>query len=289
LHALNFFFGKPADQPNSLVLSALGCIALPFFVLLVVKRLRALRTESSLNVAVTLFSLGFAAQFALMMCYFFKFDDVVTRRLSLPTHLAMVIAVLAILPQIAKPAVVRALLGLAVLGLLALSVPSMAAHAYNQEYLPGLEVAWRRQFMTNQRRPDYLMIDNDATLWVTHKVSASPTVVARKERLVDIAFFMRNHAFSDVFVFQRYNINPDTGELSLRDGDDLGPAFVLEPVVEQRLQVFTLSRISRVKEIKSGGTTISTPEPAPAKKPRTRAEIEKARQEFLESYMKKLP
>jgi hypothetical protein len=288
-HALQFFFGRASDHPNSLVLSALGCIAVPFFALLVFKRLRALSSESSITVSVTLFSLGFAAQFALMMCYFFKFDDVVTRRLSLPTHLGMVIAVLAILPQIPKPAVLRVLFGMAVLGLLARSVPSMAAHAYNQEYLPGLEVAWRRQFMAAQRRPDYLMIDNDATLWVTHKVSASPTGVARKERREDIAFFMRNRAFSDVFVFQRFNVDVKTGALSLRDGDDLGPGFVLEPVVEQRLQLLTLSRISRVKEIKSGDVSLTAPEPPPAREPRTRAEIEKARQQFLETYMKKLP
>ena len=33
-HALGFFFGKPTDQPNSYVFSALGCIALIFFLLL---------------------------------------------------------------------------------------------------------------------------------------------------------------------------------------------------------------------------------------------------------------
>jgi hypothetical protein len=289
VHALKFFYGRASDQPNSLVLSVLGCIAVPFFLLLVLKRLRALANESPVNLAVTIFSLGFAVQFGLMMCYFWgKFDDAVIRRLSLPTHLGMVVAVLAVLPGFAKPVILRGLLAVAAIGLIARSVPSMAAHAYSQEYIPGRETAWRREFMAAQPRPDYLMIDNDATLWVTHLVSATPTVVAVK-RSADIAFHMRNRTFSDVFVFQRLIVDPDTGRMTLRDGDDLGPAFVLEPVAERRLQLLTLSRISRVKEIRAGDAVITAPDPITARVPASRAEIDKARQRFLESYMKQLP
>jgi hypothetical protein len=88
-----------------------------------------------------------------MMCYFWgQFDDPVIRRLSLPTHLWMVVAILAVLPQFPRPAVVKTLLGVAVLGILAQGVPSMAAHAYNQEYLAGLETAWRREFIATSPR-----------------------------------------------------------------------------------------------------------------------------------------
>jgi hypothetical protein len=223
-----------------------------------------------------------------MMCYAWGFDEVVTRRLSLPTHLGMVIAILSILPQFQNPAVIRALLVAGVVGLLARSVPSMAAHAYSQEYLPAREVAWRRQFMAAQHRSDYLMIDNDSQLWVTHKVSATPTVVAVKRR-DDIAFHMRNRTFSDVYVFQRLNIDPNTNEKKFRDDDDLGPAFVLETVMEERLQLLTVSRISRVKEIRSDGELISAHAPVASSSKKTRAEIEEARRIFLESYMKQLP
>lgn len=288
-HALEFFFGRASDQPNSLVLSALGCIAVPFFGLLALKRLRALGNETPVNFTVTVFSLGFILQFALMMCYFWgKFDDAVIRRLSLPTHLGMVIAVIAILPSFRWPALVRVLVGVAALGLVARSVPSMSAHAYSQEYLPGRETAWRREFMAAQPRPDYLMIDNDATLWVTHRVSATPTVVAVKRR-EDIAFHMRNRTFADVFVFQRYTIDPNTQRMTIREGDDLGPSFVLEPVAERRLQLLTMSRISRVKEICSEAGVITSPDPITATVPKSRAEVDRARQQFLESYMKQLP
>ena len=287
-HAAKFFFAGPTDQPNSIVLSALGVVAIPFFVLLVLKRLRGFRTESAPAVVVTIFSVGFLIHFALMMSYAWGFDEVVTRRLSLPTHLGMVLAIFAILPQFKNPTVIRVLLAVSVVGLLCRSIPSMAAHAYSQEYLPAREVAWRRAFMRDQPRPDYLMIDNDSILWITHQISATPTVVAAKRR-EDIAFHMRNRTFSGVYVFQRVNIDAETGRERFRDGDDLGPAFVLETVAEERLQVLTISRISRVKEIRTGDVAISHRDSVTEDSTKTRAEIEKARHQFLESYMKQLP
>jgi hypothetical protein len=288
VHAGGFFFGKPTDQPNSYVLSALGCIALFFFVLLALKRVRTLASETAISAATIIFALGFAAQLGLMMCYFWgQFDDAIIRRLSLPTHLWMVLAVLAVLPQFPKPAVVKTLLGIVILGILAQGVPSMAAHAYNQEYLAGLETAWRRQFIAEQPRKDYLVIDNDSILWLAHEVSAT-TVDAAKARRADLSFFMRTHTFSNIYVFQRYLIDPDTGKMVLRDGDDLGPDYVLEPVRAERLVTLTQTRISRLVELRDGGKVISNPAPDHIL-PKDRDEIEKARQAYLENFLKRLP
>ena len=288
VHAIGFFFGKPTDQPNSYVLSALGVVALFFLVLLVAKRLRALSAEPPLSVAAVFFSFGFALQLALMMCYFWgQFDDPIIRRLSLPTLLWMVVAVLFVLPQFPRPQVVKTLLAVAVLGIIAQGVPSMAAHAYNQEYLAGLETAWRRQFIADQPRKDYLVIDNDSILWVAHEVTAT-TVEAAVKRRDDLVYFMRNHTFSSIFVFQRYLIDEKTGKMTLRDGDDLGPGFVLEPVRAERLMTLTQTRISRLVEIRRGESVLTRPEPDHAV-PRDKAEMEKARQAYLENFFKRLP
>ena len=288
-HALNFFFAKATEQPNSLVLSALGCAAIPFFALLVVKRLRALAAEPPVVVATTLFALGFAAQFALLMCYFYgQFDDIVIRRLSLPTQLGMVVGVMAVLPQFANAAVVRALLGLSLLGLLSRSVSSMAAHAYSQEYLPGKETAWRRVFIAEQPRRDYLVIDNDSILWIAHEVSSTPMLQARNHRDA-LVFHMRNRTFSAIYVFQRFNIDADTGRMTLRAGDELGPDFVLETVREERLEMLTLSRLSRLKEIRDGGVVLTAPDPVIHEVPKSRAEIEKLRGAYLQNFVKMLP
>ena len=287
-HAIGFFFGKPTDQPNSYVFSALGCVALIFFILLAAKKLRALSRESPISVATLLFSFGFAAQLGLMMCYFWgQFDDSIIRRLSLPTHLWMVLALLAVLPQFPRPAVVRSLLCVVMLGILAQGVPSMAAHAYNQEYLAGLETEWRRQFIADQPRKDYLVIDNDSILWLVHEVTAT-TVESAKKRREDLAFFMRTHTFSGIYVFQRYLIDADTGKMTIREGDDLGPDFVLEPVRAERLLILTQTRISRLVEIRDGTKVLSAAEPDHVL-PKSRDEIEKARTAYLENFFKRLP
>jgi hypothetical protein len=287
-HASGFFFGKSTDQPDSLVLSALGCVAVLFLLLLVAKRLRALSAEPAISVAVVFFTLGFAAQFGLMMCYFWgHFDDPVIRRLSLPTHLWMVIAVMAVLQQFPRPAVVRTLLAAAVLGILAQGVPAMASHAYNQEYLAGLETAWRRRFIAENPQKDYLMIDKDSILWVAHQVSSTPVTGAlgRKDALV---FFMKNHVFSNIYVFQGFTIDADTGKMTIRPDDDLGPDYVLETVTEEHLALLTLSRISRVTEIRSGDAVLSKPEPDQPV-PKSKEEIEKARQAYYENFLRQLP
>jgi hypothetical protein len=288
-HALAFFFGRAADQPNSLLLSAIGVIAVPFFALAVLKWMRTLDRETPITVATTFFAVGFAAHFALMMCYFWgKFDDPVIRRLSLPTHLGLVLAVLAVLPQLASAAVTRGLLAVSVFAVVSLGVPSMAAHAYSQEYLPGRETAWRRTFIAEQPRRDYLMIDNDSILWIAHQVSSTPVFQAQRRR-ESLVFHMRNRTFSDVYVFQRFNIDAETGQMTLRKGDDLGPDYVLETVREERLQTLTLTRISRVKAIKSGTTEVDSTPPTDREVPTDRAEAERKRRVYLENFLKQLP
>lgn len=288
-HALNFFFAKASDQPNSLVFSALGCIAVPFFLLLAAKRLRTLSRETPIVVATVFFALGFIAQFVLLMCYFWgKFDEPVIRRLSLPTHLGMLIAILAVLPQFSHALVSRGLLAVATLAILASGVPSMAAHAYSQEYLPAREIAWCREFIARQPRKDYLVIDGNAIFWITHQVSATTAAQALRRRDA-IEYHMRNQTFSAVYVYQRVMVDPATGATTIRKEDDLGPDFVLEQVREERLQTLIISRISRVKEIRSGDVVVTVPDPGTHSIPKDRAAIEKARRAYIENYLKQLP
>ena len=288
-HALAFFFGKATDQPNSLLLSALGAMAVPFFLLLLVKRFRSLGRETPAVVLTSFFAIGFIAQFGLMMCYFWgRFDDPVIRRLSLPTHLGMVIAILAILPQLARGPVARILLGVAVVAVLVQGVPSMAAHAYSQEYLPGRETAWRRAFIADQPRRDYLVIDNDSILWITHQVSATPIEQARNRREM-MVWNLRNRTFSDIFVFQRLNIDPSTGKMAYREGDDLGPDFELETVREDRLQALTLTRMSRLKSIRAGEQIVKSGDTSLRPVPKDRATIEKLRRDYIANFLQQLP
>jgi hypothetical protein len=104
-----------------------------------------------------------------------------------------------------------------------------------------------------------------------------------------MVFHMRNRTFSNVYVFQRFNIDAETGQMTLRKGDDLGPDYVLETVREERLQTLTLSRISRVKAIKSGTTEVDSTPPTDHVVPTDRAEAERKRRVYLENFLKQLP
>jgi len=109
-----------------------------------------------------------------------------------------------------------------------------------------------------------------------------------KTRREDLAFFMRTHTYSNIFVFQRYLIDADTGKMTLREGDDLGPDYVLEPVRQERLLTLTQTRMSRLVEIRDGQKVISNPGPDHVV-PKDKAEIEKARAAYLENFLKRLP
>lgn len=288
-HAESFFLAGPTNQPNSMTLSIMGGIAVVFFLLFAIKRLRTLRMEPPATVAAIIFTVGFIAQFIFLMCYFWgQFDDPVIRRLSLPTHLWLVISVMAVLPQFAAAGFQRLLLAVATFGMIASGVPSMAEHAYTQEYLPGREIEWCRQFIRDQPRKDYLVIDSNAVLWITHQVSATPPAQAKLRR-ESLIFHLRNRTFSAIYVYQRINIDPETGKRTFREGDDLGPDYELETVREERLQVLTLCRMSRLKAIHEGAVTVSGPDAKDATVPRSRTEIEKLRKAYIENFIKQLP
>lgn len=288
-HAFRFFFGRSTEQPNSLVLSTFCFLALPFFLLLLVRTLQSRRQVSSAMLSFYIFSIGFALQFALLMLYFWgKFDEHVISRLSLPTILFLVLALACVLAELRSALLNRMLVAGAAVGLLALSIPAMSARAYDQEYSPAREVRWREQFMAAHPRNDYLMVDNDSILWITHQVTATPVLQAQQRREA-LMFNFRNKTFSDFFAFQRFDVDPDTGKLKFQEGEDLGANFVLEPVQEVRLRFLTLTRISRIKEIRDGANPPPPPPPEPLLRPAEKKVVEKVRQAYFENFLKDLP
>ena len=89
-------------------------------------------------------------------------------------------------------------------------------------------------------------------------------------------------------MFQRYLIDADTGKMTIREGDDLGPNYILEPVRSERLLTLTQTRISRLVEIRDGQKVLSKPEPDHVV-PKDKAEMEKAQAAYLENFLKRLP
>ncbi|MDI1249762.1 MAG: glycosyltransferase family 39 protein, partial [Lacunisphaera sp.] len=179
-HDLNFFFNTTGEHSNSLVLSALGFLALPFFALWAVKTLRNLRAAPPAHAALAIFGLGLAAHALLLLCYFWgRFDDPVIRRLSLPFNLTLVLAVVTVATEMNwRGQVWRILAALVGAGFFAHSLPAMARHDYSLDYYVGREMDWRREFIAAHPERDYLVIDNNSIIWITHQVSATPVLQA---------------------------------------------------------------------------------------------------------------
>lgn len=287
-HALNFLFDTSGDVSNSLVLSALGVLALPFFALWVVKVIRRAATEPPAAVATAAFALGFALWLGLMLCYFWgRFDDPVIRRLSLPLHLLMALAVPVVIAQFDRNGRTwRWVLGALVLALALRSIPVMARHAYTLTYNPGMEVDWRREFIAAHPERDYLVIDQDTVIWITHQVSSTPVLQARNHRDL-IHFNLQNRSFSAIYVYQRCEVDPATGAVVVKQDDQLGPAYTLELVAEKRFAPLHVSRLSRVVAVQPAGE-VPPPVPAPLEK-LTPAEREKIRREYFDHFIKNLP
>jgi hypothetical protein len=288
-HNLNFFFNTTGEHSNSLVLSILGFIALPFFALWTFKILRQLREAPPAHGALAIFALGFAAHAVLLQCYFWgRFDDPVIRRLSLPLNLTLVIAIVTVVAEMNWRGHAWRILAVVVgAGFLAHSLPAMSRHSYTLEYYVGREMDWRREFIAAHPEKDYLFIDNNCIIWVTHLVSGTPVIQALNQK-GNIIFNMRNRIFSAVYAFQRLSVDPRTGRATVQADDELGPDYQLETVWERRFTPLTVSRISRVVSIREGPTTLPTRVP-PSLDKMTEDERDKIRQQFVDNFIKRLP
>ncbi len=288
-HALSFLFSTTGEHSNSPVFSILGCLALPFFALWCGQRLARLRETPPAPAALALFGLGFAAHTLLLLCYFWgKFDDPVIRRLSLPLHLTFALAIVTVGGEmIRSKRGWRALAAVIAAGFFAYSLPAMARHDYSVDYYVGREMEWRREFIAAHPERDYLFIDNNSIIWLTHQVSATPIQQATDNK-GNLIFNYRNRIFSAFYVFQRLDVDPESGEVQVQKDDRLGADYRLETVWERRFTPLTVSRISRV-------TAIDEETPPPLESRTTAlsklapAEQEKVRQEYMDNFIKRLP
>lgn len=292
-HALAFFFDLGPYQPSSPVFAALGLLALPLLGILVVRVLRQVRDQGPIELTWALLALGLGAVTLVYLFYFWgQFDHPVIRRLSLPVHLLMALAILVVVAQTKtyRDRILRGVTLVAVAGFWFHGLPVMAKRAYAYDYSPGVEMEFRREFLGRLPERDFLVIDNDSVFWITHHIPASPIEQAklRKDGLI---YHLRNHSFAQMYVFQSVLVDDQTGERRVDPADELGPDFELEPVWERRVQALLFARISRVVAIRhDGGVAAEATAAVPAAvERRTVEEIERARTLYLENWIKQLP
>ena len=255
--------------------------------------LRSARENSPTDVAVAVFGLGLLAVNLLFMAYFWgQFDHPVIRRLSLSLHLGMVLAVGIVISRWVRWRPVWSVACAAtVIALFVQGLPAMAKRSYERDYTPGVEMAWRADFMSRQSENDFLFIDQDSVFWITQHVAATPIKQAQLRR-EGLAYHLRNHSFSAMYVFQRFSVDEATGRLTIDPEDDLGPGFVCQPVEDRRIATLLIGRISKITAIEDEAGQVSravdfvelATEP-----PLTSEQLDKAKAQYMENWIKQLP
>jgi hypothetical protein len=293
-HAVAHFVSIDGYQPNSPAFGVVGLVALPFLLLWSVSILRSPKKAEPGEVALVWTTAGLWGGTALLMLYFWgQFDHPVIHRLSLPTQLLMLVALVVALAKFGHPAEWRwkAATGVAAIALFAWSLPVMAKNAYGRTYTPGLAYAWREQFLSRIADRQVLVIDRDSQFWITQKVTATPVAMAQM-RKEGIAYHLRNRSFSEIFVFQSFKFDEETGVEAVYPEDKLSDDFELEPVAQLKLAVSHVARISRVKAIREGGKVVAEngwPKEVRPAIEMTPGQSEAARQAYLNNWLKQLP
>lgn len=249
-HAMNFFFTADGSQPSSWPLAVLGILSCGLFVLLLYKEHRTLLHDPAGSV-VAIFLLGLLLHTAIMLCYFWgKWDDPVIRRLSLPAHVLLIVAVLFVWPRLLRvswrwPALTA--LGAAIF--FGLTVPSSAMHRFTRDNFAARTTNWLGGYLRDLKGKRVLAIDNNAGLqWFLYSQS-SVNPARLSESWEGYAYHFRIRTFDDYFVVQRVGHDLRSGDKFVSWEDDLGPAFELELIEERAFAPMYLVRFSRVKSI----------------------------------------
>ena len=291
-HALAFFFDFSGYQPSSAAFALAGILALPFFGLWMLKILRTGSAAKDDDMATSLMGIGLFGIGGMLMMYFWgQFDDRIISRLSLPVHLLFMVAVIVVARTLIKSDIGwKALAAVITFAALAQSLPVMAQRKYEIDYVPGLEMEMRREFLDAQLDRDFLFIDNDSVFWITHLLPASPVTVSRTKHEA-LSYHLRNHSFSAIYVFQSVLVDGLTGAKSIDPVDDLGAGFKLETVWERKVETLLFARISRVVAVEYAGEVVETLDAVPLieGKLRNGEDVDTQRALYLENWIKQLP
>jgi hypothetical protein len=292
-HAMNYFLCTDGTQPSSLLVTVLGVAGVGFFVLTLYREHRDIFRARPAQAVFCIFVVGLLVHTLLMLCYFWgQFDDPIIRRLSLPSHLLLILSFLFVYPRlIANPARWRVLLSVTVFFILGFTVPSVAMHRYTQENFAARTNSWLSDYIDTLGDDSALAVDTGSGLqWFIHRKS-SIAVDAVVSHLENYEFHFRNHSFQHFYVVQRMGTDFDHGTNFPTIDDDLGDGFQLETVAEKTFSPVYQIRISRVVGIdadKAKAWAVRRGK-AVALTPEMKSAVKKSDSEAIDRWFKLLP
>ncbi|MDD2762932.1 MAG: glycosyltransferase family 39 protein [Opitutaceae bacterium] len=250
-HAMNFFLCFDGTQPNSWLVGIAGAFGVGFFMLLLYRRHREIIRDEPGEAVFCIFLLGLLVHTAFMLCYFWgRWDDVIIRRLSLPVHLLLILAVIYVWPRLVPHSRrwLYACTG-ALAYLIFFATPSMAMHRYTQQNMAARATNWLGRFIrTLDDRPVIAIDENAGLQWFLYGKS-SINMVALAQRADEFLYHFQRRSFADYFVIQRVGVDAKTGERFISGDDDLGLAVQLQLIDEKAFSPIYLVRLSRITTI----------------------------------------
>lgn len=249
-HALNFFLSFDGAQPSAWMLGVLGILAVGFSTLIIYRHHRDVFRHRPGEAAFVIALVGLLVHAGFMLCYFWgKWDDPIIRRLSLPTHLLLVLALVhawAAAPALAKRWGI--LVGLAGFQIVGWSLPTMARQSYNAENFAARTVVWLQGYAkaATAAGKHILVVDPAADLmWFLHDQSSINPFLMSK-RIEEFCYHFERRTFDEVYVVQRLAIDMKQAQRTVSIDHDLGPGAELELVAERTFAPYYVIRLSRI-------------------------------------------
>lgn len=252
-HAINFFLKADGSQPNSWLLGVVGVIATGFCLLLIYREHRTMAREEPARLVAAIFLGGLLLHTAVMLCYFWgKWDDPIIRRLSLPAHVLLLVAIPFVWTRLIRhPRAWDGLIIAAVLQLMFFGIPASARHVFTQENFAAATCNWVSDHIRRSVPGSALAIDdNGGHVWFLHrKACISPDRLSINWR--GYVHHFERRSFSDYLVVQRIGVNQANDEKYISLKDDFGQGLQLQLIEERAFAPFYIMRISRVVGVDS--------------------------------------
>lgn len=247
-HALNFFLCVDGSQGNSLLVAVAGALGVGFFIMLLYRDHRPMFRDEPAQAVLSIFFVALCAQTLFMLCYFWgKWDDPVIRRLSLPTHLLLVLALVFVWPRLVSSARRWGILaGAALAYLVAFTIPSNAMHRFTQENLAARATNWLGGHIRAFGDQSVFAVDRNSGLqWFLYgKASATAENILRRPEA--FLYHFRNRSFARFVIVQRVTPVLGTGVRQLNLEDDLGDGVELQTIEERAFSPLYHVRLSRI-------------------------------------------
>ena len=253
-NAYHFFFEPQTYVPSSPFVFAIGFISLlALFVSSIVSRIGKRKlTFLSIDTATLLYSFMVLLSFALLMCYHWgNINDPQASRLAIPFLLLLSIAfglasnlLMAVKPHLKWLLLLTPSLCWAI----TLPIINSAEYTKNNPYVNRFN--WTLSHLDLKKTENILIISNEVRLYSSIDLNSIPIKRAIMGALL-IDHHLKIGTYDAIYVVQSgfYQISNDSISTHFHSGQELGPAFELEPIATSSFHPYNTTKLSRLKKI----------------------------------------